>query len=77
MSCGALIQLRRRHPTADAWRAPAGIILALFGFGFCVLLVLRMNAVQSLIIMGVSAVAVANWLAARARRTPVVAPENA
>jgi APA family basic amino acid/polyamine antiporter len=77
MSCGALIQLRRRHPTADAWRAPAGIVLALFGFGFCVLLVLRMNAVQSLIIMGVSAVAVANWLAARARRTPVVAPENA
>ena len=74
MSCGALIQMRRCRPNADAWRAPAGHLLAVLGFGFCVLLVFRMNSVHAMIVAGVSAVAMANWLAVRSRlRTMAIA----
>jgi basic amino acid/polyamine antiporter, APA family len=74
MSCGALIQMRRSQPNADVWRAPAGRLLAVLGFGFCVLLVVRMNSVHALIVAGVSAVAMANWLAVRSRlRTMAIA----
>lgn len=67
MSCGALIQMRRRRPNADAWRAPAGRLLAVLGFGFCALLVVRMTGVHGLIVAAVAAVATANWLAVRSR----------
>lgn len=67
MSCGALIQMRRLQPTADAWRAPAGRVLAIAGFGFCVLLVVRMNSVHAMIVAAVAAIATANWLAVRSR----------
>ena len=75
MSCGALIQLRRREPMADAWRAPAGTLLALVGFGFCVLLVARLQSVHVKIVAAVAALAAANWLATRLRsREPEPAP---
>ena len=67
MSCGALIQLRRSQPNADAWRVPAGPLLAVLGGGFCVLLVLRLTGGQALIVAGISILAVANWLAVRSR----------
>jgi APA family basic amino acid/polyamine antiporter len=77
MSCGAMIKLRRSAPTADIWRAPAGYLLALFGLGFCVVLVLRMNTMQAIIVAAISAVAVVNWLSSPARRLPKSAPEIA
>lgn len=77
MSCGALIQMRRRQPNADAWRAPAGQLLAILGFGFCVLLVFRMNSVHAMIVAGVSAVATANWLAVRSRLRAVASHRTA
>jgi amino acid transporter len=74
MSCGALIQMRRSRPNADAWRAPAGRLLALLGFGFCLLLVARMTSVHAMIVAGVAAVALANWFAVRSRlRTITIA----
>jgi amino acid transporter len=77
MSCGALIQLRRTQPTADAWRAPAGRLLAVLGLGFCVLLVVRLNSTQAMIIAGVAALAAANWLAVRPRQATPVASKRA
>src|SRR5688500_11219434 len=68
MSCGALIRLRQLHPQADAWRAPAGPLLAVLGFGFCVLLVARLNREQVMIVAAVATIAAANWLAFRSRR---------
>jgi hypothetical protein len=75
--------MRRLRPNADAWRAPAGHLLAIAGFGFCVLLVVRMNSVHALIVAAVAAVAAANWLAVRSRLrssdadSPLIAPELA
>ena len=68
MSCGALIQLRRRRPSAEAWRAPAGQLLAVLGFGFCVLLGLRLSGAQALIATGFALIGVVNWLAVRRRQ---------
>lgn len=70
MSCGALVQFRRRHPEADAWRAPAGPLLACIGAGFCVVLILRLKADQAAIIAGIAALAAVNWLAVRRGRSP-------
>lgn len=77
VSCCALIQLRRRQPEAEAWRAPAGPLLAVLGLGFCVLLVMRLNITQAVIVWCVAAVATANWLAVRCRQPTVVAPKSA
>ena len=70
-TCIALIQLRRSAPHADAWRAPAGILLALLGLGFCVVLALRMTATHAAILGAVVVVATANWLAVRGRSAAV------
>jgi APA family basic amino acid/polyamine antiporter len=67
MSCGALLQLRRRRPSAEAWRAPAGPLLATLGFGFCVLLALRLSVTQASIVAGLALIGIANWLAVRRR----------
>jgi amino acid transporter len=77
MSCGALIQLRRRQPTADAWRSPAGNLLAILGICFCVLLVSSLSTAQAMIMIGVTLIAAANWLAVRPRRSTTIAPKPA
>lgn len=71
-SCIALIQLRRQQPAADAWRAPAGIVLALAGLAFCVLLVFRMNTGHAIIISAVALIGLVHWLLVRHGR-PLVA----
>jgi len=73
MGCAALIRLRQRDPHADAWRAPAGVVLALLGGAFCVLLIAQMNADHARIVAVVAAIGTANWLAVR-RRMPAAAP---
>jgi amino acid transporter len=67
VACGALLRLRRMRPQADAWRAPAGVLLAVLGIAFCGLLIARMNADHARIVAIVAAVGLVNWFAARAR----------
>jgi APA family basic amino acid/polyamine antiporter len=69
-TCLALLRLRRRDPGADAWRAPAGRLLALFGIGFAVMLALRMTPTHAVIMGVVVVVATGNWLVVRNRVTP-------
>jgi amino acid transporter len=66
-TCAALIRMRKLRPDADAWRAPAGPLLALVGIAFCALLVLRLSATQALVIGGIAIVGTLNWLFVRAR----------
>lgn len=66
-SCVALIQLRRRNPEADAWRAPAGNFLAVLGIVLCALLASRLTITHATIMAVVAAIATANWLAVRGR----------
>ena len=74
-TCAALIVLRRRAPQADAWRAPAGNLLALLGIAFCAVLALRMTATHVAIMGAVAVVAAVNWLAVRNRAaTPPTTP---
>jgi APA family basic amino acid/polyamine antiporter len=67
LTCAALIKLRRANPSADAWRAPAGNLLALLGLGFCVLLIVRLEISHAIVIVALTAVAVANWIAVRGK----------
>jgi APA family basic amino acid/polyamine antiporter len=69
-TCVALIQLRRKRPQADRWRAPAGNLLAVIGIVFCVGLALRMNATHSALMAAVAVIGTANWLFVRSRRKP-------
>ncbi|MGH6628857.1 MAG: APC family permease, partial [Burkholderiales bacterium] len=64
-TCVALIRRRRLQPAADAWRAPAGNLLALLGIAFCALLISRLTAAHAGIVAIVAVVATANWLAVR------------
>ena len=69
-TCLALLRLRQRDPGADAWRAPAGRLLALFGIGFAVMLALRMTPTHAVIMGVVVVVATGNWLVVRNRAPP-------
>jgi amino acid transporter len=77
-TCAALIQLRRRNPDADAWRAPLGNLLAVLGLAFCVFLALHMTSTHVVIMSGGMVIATLNWLVVRtrtpARGTPVNSP---
>ena len=66
-TCAALIQLRRRHPQADAWRAPAGNLLAVLGLAFCITLVLSMTISHAISMVAVAIIGTANWLVVRTR----------
>ena len=75
-TCVVLLRLRRRDPQADAWRAPAGKLLALLGILFCAVLALRMTGVHAAIMVAVALIATANWLAVRRLPpTAALAPE--
>ncbi len=67
VTCAALIQLRRRAPLADAWRAPAGNLLALVGIAFCVYVAFGMEKRHVIIMSAVIIVATINWLVVRMR----------
>ncbi|MEY2881429.1 MAG: hypothetical protein RLZZ15_3809 [Verrucomicrobiota bacterium] len=67
LSGAALLALRRRDPAADAWRAPAGNLLAWFAIAFGALLVSRMGRDHAIIVAGVGLAAAGNWLAVRGR----------
>ena len=66
-TCIALIQLRRKRPEADRWRAPAGNLLAAIGIVFCAGLAVRMNATHAMLMAAVAVIATANWLFVRSR----------
>jgi basic amino acid/polyamine antiporter, APA family len=63
--CAALLQLRRTTPAADAFRLPAGPLVAVVGFALCVVILSQMHAQHALIVTVVAAVATLNWIVAR------------
>lgn len=60
--CGAVIRLRHMHPDADAFRVPAGRVVAALDLLFAAVLVLQMGAGELLVILVTMVVALANWL---------------
>jgi basic amino acid/polyamine antiporter, APA family len=59
----ALLILRRRRPQADAFRLPAGKVLAILAILFCVALLARAPFSNSSVVIVTAALAAINWMA--------------
>ena len=71
-TCASLPVLRRSHPEAQAHRLPAGNGFAVLGILFVVVLATRMNRSEAAVILVTMAIAFANWLWARSKRSAVL-----
>jgi amino acid transporter len=65
IACVALIRLRKLRPQADAFRLPAGPVIALAGLALCAALVWQMSATHAVVISLIAAIGTANWLLVR------------
>lgn len=65
IACVALIRLRQLRPQADAFRLPAGPLIALAGLALCAVLVVQMSATHAVVISLIAAIGTANWLLVR------------
>jgi amino acid transporter len=63
--CGALLRLRHTNDGNEAFRLPAGPLVAFSGLGFCVLMFLQMNVEHLAILLVVSVIAMLNWYLTR------------
>jgi amino acid transporter len=70
--CAAVPVLRRRQPGAAAWRMPGGPLLPLAGVAICAVLLTRVDFSRSAVLLATIAVALANWVAVRARQAPAL-----
>jgi amino acid transporter len=59
--CAALPVLRRKQPSAAAFRLPGGRVLAVLGIAFSLVLVSRMGRNELLIVLATATVALLNW----------------
>jgi APA family basic amino acid/polyamine antiporter len=65
--CASLPVLRRKRPSAPAYRLPAGNLAAALGVVFMLVLVSRMRLGEWIVILVTMAIALVNWLWARDR----------
>ena len=65
--CAALPVLRRKNPSASAYRIPAGDFVAALGMIFVLAFVSRMQWGEWIVVLGAMAVAFVNWLWTRNR----------
>jgi len=61
LACVSLIRLRQQRPHADAFRLPAGSVIALTGLALCGTLLAQMNLTHAAVISGIVAIASLNW----------------
>jgi basic amino acid/polyamine antiporter, APA family len=61
----ALLILRRKQPDANAFRLPAGEVLAVLSILFCVVLLFRAPLSNSWVVIAAAALATLNWAAVR------------
>jgi amino acid transporter len=64
----ALIVLRRRSPSADAYRLPAGKLFAVLAMAFCAVLLVRAPLSNSWVVLVTVALATMNWFFAVSAR---------
>jgi APA family basic amino acid/polyamine antiporter len=63
----ALLVLRKRNPGADAFRLPAGKVLAVAAILFCVVLLVRAPLSNSTVMLATAGLAALNWALVRKR----------
>lgn len=64
-TCAVLIALRKKQPGREAFRLPAGNVVALVGIAFSLVLATRMDWTALIILTVTAAIAFVNWLWAR------------
>jgi amino acid transporter len=67
-TCAALPILRRKFPTVHAYRLPAGKLFAGLGVLFMALVASRLTSTEGVVLLIMTAIAIANWLWARSRQ---------
>ena len=72
--CGALIQLRRRSPQADALRVPLGRAIAIVGILVSLALLTQLDRKGTIIMCATFVVAGANWWITRQPKPPQLIP---
>ncbi len=65
IACVALLRLRRLRPDADAFRLPAGPVLAVAGLMLCAVLVSQMSLTHAVVISLIATIGLINWLLVR------------
>jgi len=65
IACMALIRLRKLRPQVDAFRLPAGPLIALAGLALCAVLVAQMSVTHAIVIGLIATIGTLNWLAVR------------
>ncbi len=63
----ALPVMRKKHPEADAFRLPAGMMFTVLGLLFTGVLVTRMSRSELIVVVVTFLLALLNWLWARRR----------
>ncbi len=72
--CAALLTLRRKKPSANAFRVPGGPVVSVLGLFFVLALVTQIGIKEVIAIAGVMVVGLLNWAWARRR---IVQPSSA
>jgi basic amino acid/polyamine antiporter, APA family len=67
MSCAALPVLRNKLPGQPGFRLPGGVVFAILGFAFAMILVSRMGKAELVALATTIVIAFLNWLAIRVR----------
>jgi APA family basic amino acid/polyamine antiporter len=65
--CAAVPMLRKKQPTADAFRLPGGLLFAALGVLVCLGLLVQIDFSNSLLLFATVAVGFVNWLVVRRR----------
>jgi APA family basic amino acid/polyamine antiporter len=69
MSCAALPVLRRKLPKQPGFHLPGGVVFAVLGFAFAMILVSRMGKAELVALAVTIVIAFLNWLAIRRMRS--------
>jgi APA family basic amino acid/polyamine antiporter len=70
MACAALPMLRKKHPGQEGFHLPGGVVFAVLGIAFALVLVSRMGVAELIVLAITAVVSFLNWLAVRGNMPP-------
>jgi hypothetical protein len=65
MSCAALPMLRKKFPGQEGFHLPGGVVFAVLGIAFALVLVTRMRVAELTVLAITAVVSFLNWLVVR------------
>jgi amino acid transporter len=70
MSCAALPMLRKKFPSQEGFHLPGGVVFAVLGIAFALVLVSRMGVAELIVLAITAVVSFLNWLVVRGNTPP-------